>query len=113
LDLDANPRILTNNEKESLITLSCDESLKMEFTKLKLGELKIKNEYPSLSKKTLLFLMPFTTTNLCEISFSSMIVVKHKFQNKLNLELNLRLKLSTTEPDISSLISNLKIHRSH
>ena len=32
------PRTLTNNEKESLIELSCDESLKMEFTKLELGE---------------------------------------------------------------------------
>jgi len=52
------------NEKESLIELSCDESLKMEFTKLELGEfwIKIKNKYPLLFKKALLFLLPFTTT---------------------------------------------------
>jgi len=115
LDLDDIPKTLTNNEKESLIELSCDESLKMEFTKLELGEfwIKIKNEYPLLSKKALLFLLPFTTTYLCETGFSSMIEVKNKFRNKLNLEPNLRLKLSNTEPDISSLISNLQIHGSH
>ncbi|XP_025423467.1 zinc finger BED domain-containing protein 5-like [Sipha flava] len=38
LDLDDIPKTLTNNEKESLIELSCDESLKMEFTKLELDK---------------------------------------------------------------------------
>jgi len=53
LDFDNIPKTLTNNEKESLIELSCDESLKMEFTKLEFGEfwIKIKNEYPLLSRK--------------------------------------------------------------
>ena len=54
-NLDNVPRNLTfyNNQKESLIELSCDESLKMEFTKLELGEfqMKIKNKYPSVSRK--------------------------------------------------------------
>lgn len=115
LYLDNIPRTLTNNEKESLIESSCDESLKMEFTKLDLGEfwIKIKNEYLLLSKKTLLFLLPFTTTYLCKTGFSSMIEVKNKFRNKMNLEPNLRFKLSNTEPDISLLISNLQIHGSH
>ncbi|KAL4130632.1 hypothetical protein QTP88_008053 [Uroleucon formosanum] len=81
LDLDDIPKTLTNNEKESLIELSCDESLKMEFTKLELGEfwIKIKNEYPLLSKKAL-FLLPFTTTYLCETGFSSMIEGDYKSQ---------------------------------
>lgn len=38
LDLDDIPRTLTNNEKESLIELSCDESFKMKFTKLALDK---------------------------------------------------------------------------
>lgn len=38
LDLYDIPKTLTNNEKEILIELSCDESLKMEFTKLELGD---------------------------------------------------------------------------
>jgi len=38
LDLDDIPKTLTNNEKGSLIELSCDESLKMKFTKLELGK---------------------------------------------------------------------------
>lgn len=41
--------------------LSCDENLKMKFTKLELDKLwiKIKNEYLSMSRKTLLFLTMF------------------------------------------------------
>ncbi|KAL4135395.1 hypothetical protein QTP88_007009 [Uroleucon formosanum] len=110
LDLDI-PKTVTNKEKESLIELLCEESLKMEFTKLELGEfwIKIKNKYPLLSKKTLLIVLPFTTTYLCKTGFSSMIKVKNKFLYKLNHEPNLRLKLSNTEPDISSPISNLRI----
>jgi len=55
--LDDIPKTLTNNEKKSLIELSCDESLKIEFTKLELGEfwIKIKNDNPLLSKKALSF----------------------------------------------------------
>lgn len=73
----------------------------MELTKLELSEIwiKIKNEYSSLSRKALLFLIPYTTTYLCAIDFSSMLVLKNKFRNKLNLDPNLRLILKT-EPDI-------------
>lgn len=51
LDLDDIPRAPTKEVKESLIKLSCSESLKIEFAKSKLDELwvKIKNKYPSLS----------------------------------------------------------------
>ncbi|XP_072395319.1 zinc finger BED domain-containing protein 5-like [Diabrotica undecimpunctata] len=114
-DLDSVRENLSVNEKESLIELSCDGALQVEFNKEELCEfwLKVKNGYPSLSRKALLFLIPFTTTYLCESGFSAMLIIKNKYRNKLNIDTNLRLKLSTTEPDISSLVSNMQHHFSH
>ncbi|XP_072389339.1 zinc finger BED domain-containing protein 5-like [Diabrotica undecimpunctata] len=93
-DLDSVRENLSVNEKESLIELSCDGALQVEFNKEELCEfwLKVKNEYPSLSKKALLFLIPFTTTYLCESGFSAMLIIKNKYRNKLNIDTNLRLK---------------------
>ncbi|XP_072391924.1 zinc finger BED domain-containing protein 5-like [Diabrotica undecimpunctata] len=114
-DLDSVRENLSVNEKESLIELSCDGALQVEFNKEELCEfwLKVKNEYPSLSRKALLFLIPFTTTYLCESGFSVMLIIKNNYRNKLNIDTNLRLKLSTTEPDISSLVSNMQHHFSY
>lgn len=77
--------------------------------------IKIVNEYPSSSRKPLLFLIPFTRSYLREIGFSSMLVVKNKIRNKPNVDLpNLRVQLSTTpSTDIPSPTSNLKVLRSH
>lgn len=38
-----------------------------------------------------------------KLKHSAMVTVKNKFQNKLNVDLNLRLKSNETKPDISSL----------
>ena len=53
--------------KRVFIELSRDEGLKMEFAKLQLFKfwLRVTNE----SKKALLFLIPFSTTYLCETDF--------------------------------------------
>jgi len=71
LDLDNIPSTLTNNKTESLIELSFDERLKIEFKKLELDEIwiKVENKYPSLSKKVLLLLIPLKTTYLYEIGY--------------------------------------------
>ncbi|XP_072389678.1 zinc finger BED domain-containing protein 5-like [Diabrotica undecimpunctata] len=76
-DLDSVRENLSVNEKESLIELSCDGALQVEFNKKELCEfwLKVKNEYPSLSRKAILFLIPFTTTYLCESGFSAMLII--------------------------------------
>lgn len=113
--LDSIPETLKQDEKESFIELSCDGGLKIEFSKLELAEfwLNIKNEYSALSKKALLFLLPFTTTYLCETGFSAMLQVKNKFRSRLNLDPNLRMKLSNIDPDIDSLVAAIQNHPSH
>lgn len=83
----------------------------MEFTKLELGSshefwIKIKHEYPAQFKRALLFLFLFTTTYLCETGFSVMLTIKSELRN----DPSMRLKLSITGPNISTLITTMQIH---
>ena len=55
-------------EQESLLELSCDETLKSDFKRISLLDFWIQRhgEYPVLSDKATRFLLPFATTYLCE-----------------------------------------------
>lgn len=113
--LESPPESLSLADKEALIELSCDSSLQTEFKNIGLCEfwLNRESEYNSLSTKALKFLLPFTSTYLCESGFSAMLAIKNKYRSKLNLEPSLRLKLSKIEPDIKMLISEMQIQPSH
>lgn len=106
---------LTVGEQESLIELSCDETLKAAFRKQTLLDFWIKqhSEYPVLSDKAVCFLLPFVTTYLCEKGFSSLVVIKTKYRSRVDAEPNLRLKLTSIDPDISRLCSQRHAHPSH
>lgn len=106
---------LTVAEQESSIDLSCDESLKAGFRKQTLLDFWIKqhSEYPVLSDKAVRFLLPFVTTYLCEKGFSSLVVIKTKYRSRVDAEPNLRLKLTSIEPDIAGLCSQKHAHPSH
>jgi len=96
-------------EKENLIELSCDTTLKNEFKRKQLINfwVDIRNEYKRLSDKAIEFLLPFISTELVERAFSSYIFIKNKYRNKLNAAPDLRLYLASFEPDIKKLC-NLK-----
>uniref|UniRef100_K7F206 Uncharacterized protein n=1 Tax=Pelodiscus sinensis TaxID=13735 RepID=K7F206_PELSI len=87
---------LSASEVDSLIELSCDSALKENFDKLSLIDfwLSCRNEYSHSSEKAVKFLMPFVTTYKCETSFSSLVFFKNKYRNRLNVEPDLRIKLS-------------------
>lgn len=106
---------LTLGEQESLIELSCDETLKAAFRKQTLLDFWIKqhNEYPVLSDKAIRILLPFATTYLCEKGFSSLVVIKTKYRSKVDAEPNLRLKLTSIDPDITGLCLQRHAHPSH
>ncbi|KAK1904161.1 Zinc finger BED domain containing protein 5 [Dissostichus eleginoides] len=109
------PKNLTVAEQESLIELSCDETLKPAFRKQSLVDFWIKQhrEYPALSDKAVRFLLPFATTYLCEKGFSSLAVIKTKYRSRLNAEPDLRLKLTSIAPDIKGLCSQRQAQPSH
>jgi hypothetical protein len=83
---------------------------KMDLTEFWLGRRK---EYPLISDKALKFLSVFSTTYLCECSFSSTIYIKNKYRNRLSIEPDLRLKLTKIEPNIRKLCLAKQAHPSH
>jgi len=90
-------------EGDSLVEMSTDTSLKMQFNQKSLDNflLHVRKDYPQLSSKALKVLIPFPTTYLCEKAFSALVYIKNKFRNRLeNVESELRLKLSSIEPDV-------------
>lgn len=103
---------LSAKEHDSLIDMSCDSALKLTFSQKTLTDFWIHtfSEYPDLSDKALKFLMPFPTTYLCEAGFSVLVALKTKYRNKLNVEPDLRLQLSSLQPDIQRLV-NAKQHQ--
>ncbi|VVC25639.1 Ribonuclease H-like domain,HAT, C-terminal dimerisation domain [Cinara cedri] len=71
-------------EKESLIELFCDNSLKAKFGRMDLIQfwISMKDEYSLLSDKAQRILISFSTSYLCETGFSVVAVIKTKHRSK-------------------------------
>ncbi|XP_046681619.1 protein FAM200A-like [Homalodisca vitripennis] len=55
-------------------------------------------------------LVIFNTTYMCEKAFSTLVAIKTKYRNKLDVESDLRCALSETQPRICQLIQNMQAH---
>ena len=106
---------LSISQQEKLLELSSDGTLKRKFDIVPLAEfwILVKNEYPQLSELAMSILIPFTSTYLCEKAFSSMVTIKTKSRNRLQVEGDLRLSLSPIQPRMDLLCSNVQSHPSH
>lgn len=102
-------------ERDQFVELSCDGGLKNEFNKDLLSDfwLKRREEYGLLSDRALKCLIPFSTSYLCENGFSAMLAIKNKYRSKLELEPDLRLKLTKLKPDIAKLCNSKQAQCSH
>lgn len=76
---------LTVAEKDKLIEISTDGALKLQFKEPPLPNFwaHLQVDFPELSKRTMIVLMPFAMTYLCERAFSSLIYLKNKYRNCL------------------------------
>lgn len=101
--------------KENLLELSADGMLHLEFKSENLDTfwLKRKTEYPELTTEALKCLIPFSTSYLCELAFSSMAQIKSKLRNRLNLENDLILNVAKTDPRWEKLIEQTQAQPSH
>lgn len=110
------PSCLTAQQYETLIDLISDSALKTSFAEKTLPTFwcTLRGEYPELAQKAISVLLPFTTTYLCETGFSVYVSTKTKYRNRLNAEHDMRLQLSSIQPDIKVLCGNKKqYHPSH
>lgn len=94
--------------KENLIEIQSNARIEMEFEKLQLEQFWCKQLelYPQLAKAALETLLPFSTTYLCEIGFSSLLNIKTKARNRLNASADLRVALSKKVPRFTRIIMN-------
>lgn len=106
---------LSIQEGNSLVDIASDGGLKMSFKQQPLTDFwaQLLPEHPKLAESALKVLMPFPTTYNCEVGFSTLVGLKTKQRNRLNVEPSMRLKLSSLEPDIQKLMCDKQHHPSH
>uniref|UniRef100_A0A3P9KWK7 Uncharacterized protein n=1 Tax=Oryzias latipes TaxID=8090 RepID=A0A3P9KWK7_ORYLA len=105
---------LSPTEVDSLVYIASDGTLKTTFREKGLTDfwLHIQPEHPQLADSALKLLMPFPTTYNCEVGFSTLVGLKTKQHNRISVDYDMRLKLSSLEPDIASLMAQKKQHHS-
>ena len=103
-------------EKEAeLLHLSRFFTLKKDFEKLNFCSFWVKNKGKFLlqSKKVIPLLLPFTTTYLCELGFSTLTQLKTKDRKSHNTAPDMRVALSSCVPNWKHLPMNKQAHLSH
>lgn len=75
--------------------------------------MKRREEYPELAREALKLLVPFATSYLCELTFSSMVNIKTKKRNRLQLENDLIVNVSKIQPRFDNLLKNKQAQPSH
>lgn len=108
---------ISTRADEELIELSEDSAVKFNFDPRKLLQfwLSMQNTHLTLHTEALKVLLPFTTSYLCEVGFSTMIAIKSKYRNKLQLLNSLRLKITNIKVDVEDVIAKNRkqAHSSH
>lgn len=101
--------------KDDLIDLRSTEVLRAEFDAKNLADFwcHLAPAYSRLSQRTMSVLIPFPTTYLCEAGFSTLVSIKTKNQNRLEVKDDMRLALSKTAPQFDVIMKNKQQQMSH
>ncbi|MBN3275980.1 ZBED5 protein, partial [Polyodon spathula] len=82
-----------------------DRTMKLKFGKVALDMfwLTVVHEYPTISDHTIADLLPFPTTYLCELAFSTLTYIKNNRRERLSVEKDLQVALINSSPDQKAL----------
>ena len=69
--------------------------------------------FPQLAKSALKILVPFATTYLCEIGFSTLVNIKTKPRNHLDPGDDMRVAITKKEPRFNLIIERMQQQKSH
>ena len=88
-----------------MILLINDSTARQEYEEKLLSQFRvaIKDSYPKTTEKALHILISFVSTYLCESGFSSLLQIKSKQRNRIDVEDNLPCALSQSAPSIRML----------
>uniref|UniRef100_K7FPW1 Uncharacterized protein n=1 Tax=Pelodiscus sinensis TaxID=13735 RepID=K7FPW1_PELSI len=101
-DVDSLPEVLQySSAKDNLENTSLEEFW-----------IKYFSIYSKVGEEALHIILPFSSMYLCEKSFSSLITLKIKQRNRLDVE-KLHCALATIKPRISQLVKKMQHHPSH
>ena len=107
---------LTVQEEEELIDLKNNRSIISLLQEVGTDKfwLKMRKDFPNLAKKATVVLIQFSTSYLCEFSFSFLTSIKSKKRERLlSVEEEMRVALSEFPPNIDKLCANKQAQISH
>lgn len=106
---------LPESLQEDALEIKHDSSAKYNFDIMDKPSfwLKYFKVYPSVSREALRLYLPFSSTYLCEKAFSTLVAIKTKYRNKLDVASDLRCALTKTQPRIGILVRKMQAHPSH
>ena len=106
---------VSDEVQEEFLELQFNSTAKEDFKELDLETFWVKYlpVYPLISHQALRILTMFGSTYLCEAAFSTLVAVKTKYRNRLNVEGDLRCALSGIQPRIQDLVAKKQCQVSH
>jgi len=108
-DADNLPEELTTIAQEELISLAMDVNLKQRFKLLTPQEfwLTAGKQHTELYQEATKMFLRFATSYLCEKGFSTLIYLKNKYRSRLEVEHDMRIKLSNCDKQILENVINV------
>jgi hypothetical protein len=96
----------SNLVKDELIDLRSKEMARQDFQTKNVIKFwcTLTQAYPRAVSRVMQFFISFTTTYLCESRFSSMVTIKTKSRNRLDIKDDMRVALSNTVSDFKKII---------
>ncbi len=92
--------------QEQFIDLINDGGAKHVFSEMCCSDfwIEMAQSYPDVAQMALRVLIPFATRYECETAFSTLLAIKTKSRNRLDVTNDIRVALAKTKPDIEELV---------